>query len=164
MIKEKLKDNKEIGIFVDKFFEDNQSGLVFKAFEQLLFNLSSDLYFLVFSCLSECIPCYRNFLRAKANYYAVFAKKFDDRSDADREHQKIAYFLLSKSKDRYEIEHLNVSIKEKTFAPITVAKKVNMRKQSEANIVDFAYLDKLEVEKNQKSSRFRKEKSNYEFN
>lgn len=101
---------------------------MFRAFEQLLINFSSDLYFLVYSCLSECIPCYRNFLRAKANYYAVFNKVMDKTSEPAREHEKLAYLMLSKSKDRYEVEQLNASIKEKTFAPITVAKKANMRK------------------------------------
>lgn len=124
LIKEKLKDHKDIGVFVDKFFEDNQAGLVFRAFEQLLINFSSDLYFLVFSCLSECIPCYRNFLRARANHYAIFSEKSVDTS----QFLKLAYPILTKAKDRYEVEQLNVSIKEKTFQPISLVKKTAARK------------------------------------
>lgn len=99
---------------MDKFFEDNQAGLVFRAFEQLLINFSSDLYFLVFSCLSECIPCYRNYLRARTNHFTIFAEKSVDNSSF----VKLAYPVLVKAKDRYEAEQLNVSIKEKTFQPI----------------------------------------------
>ena len=68
LIKEKLKDQKDIIAFIDKYFEDNQSGLVFKAYEELSANFSSELYFIIYSCLSECIPCFRNFLRARANH------------------------------------------------------------------------------------------------
>jgi len=74
LIREKLKDQKDISQFVDKFFEDNTSGLIFKAFEELCINYSGELFFIVFNVFQECIPCYRNFLRARSNHYAVLEK------------------------------------------------------------------------------------------
>ena len=40
---------------------------------------------------------------------------------------------------------MNVSIKEKTFQPITLVKKTAFRKQSQANVVEFNQLGKLDV-------------------
>lgn len=74
LIKEKLKDQKDINTFVEKFFEDNTGGIVFKAFEELSLYYSSELYFVVHNCFQEFIPCYRNFLRARANHFAVLNK------------------------------------------------------------------------------------------
>lgn len=79
LIREKLKDLKDIAAFVDKFFEDNTQGIVFKVFEELCINFSAELYFIVFNLFQECIPCYRNYLKARSNYNHI------DRDDDDAE-------------------------------------------------------------------------------
>ena len=78
LIREKLKDLKDIDAFVDKFFEDNTQGIVFKVFEELCINFSAELYFIVFNLFQECIPCYRNYLKARSNYSHI-----DREEDAD---------------------------------------------------------------------------------
>ena len=48
LIREKLKDQREISLFVNRFFQDNPDGIVFKAFKKLTVNFCGELYFIVF--------------------------------------------------------------------------------------------------------------------
>ena len=57
-------------------------------------------------------------------------------------HFELAYPWLTKSKDRYEVEDLNMIVTEKKFAPITT-KKQTVRKSSEVNVAGFASMGKL---------------------
>jgi len=118
LIREKLKDLKDIAAFVDKFFEDNTQGIVFKVFEELCINFSAELYFIVFNLFQECIPCYRNYLKARSNYNHIDRDKDDtemglaekmfggDSNSKDTKPQliEIGYPWLGKSKDRCELE------------------------------------------------------------
>lgn len=43
-------------------------------------NLSSEILFIVLNCFKECVPCYKNFIRGRSNFYGnLNNKNLDDK-------------------------------------------------------------------------------------
>jgi hypothetical protein len=73
---------------------------VFKDFVKLTINYSGELYFIVFNLFQECIPCFKNYLKAKTNFLAAMKSKPQDQDLYNS--SLLSAPALSKSKWRYE--------------------------------------------------------------
>lgn len=72
LVEQRIADQAEISKFVDTLFDDSMGGLVFEDFKQLTLYHSSDMFFSFYNLVQERIPCYRHFLRARANHIKIF--------------------------------------------------------------------------------------------
>jgi hypothetical protein len=68
-VRARVRDREDIDSFVDKLFKDSPNGMVYNTFEYLCLNYSSELLYVVLNCFTECLPCYRNFIRGRSNFY-----------------------------------------------------------------------------------------------
>ena len=66
---QKEEDNVQIDKFLEVLFKDHSEGMYFDEFQKLSTEVTSELFLCVYNCLYQYIPCVKNFLMLRENYF-----------------------------------------------------------------------------------------------
>jgi len=71
------KDYDQISKFVDAIFSEHPGGMYFDEFVKLAKEVTSELFVVIFDCIYQCVPCVKNFLMLRANFYHFIKLNMD---------------------------------------------------------------------------------------
>ena len=64
-----MQDNEQIEQFIETLFEDFDEGeIYFDEFMKLSRNITSELFFCIYDCIYQYVPCVQTFLLMRENY------------------------------------------------------------------------------------------------
>ena len=67
-LEEKQKDWDQIEAIADAIFKEYPDGMYFDEFVQFNEKVSSELFYPIFDCLYDLVPCVQNYFVLKANF------------------------------------------------------------------------------------------------